>query len=222
MQSGPYIMTKAKVFPGCFALDSSQLPKGNIPEWKRSMFGLFSAEPTPAHLCDVPRHLISKVMNDFITSSASTNVNTDYNKPDELNVRSFRLSLKKQSSYWLFIRHTPKIEQWRKNKAMGWENKNIQNAKMWMTITESKQKASYFTLLTRSPHKTARTSITAWATSYINWMHKLISLKFQILKLVMWVLVYLWDWWNETTVALSIVNGGSAETCETWGWLHLP
>lgn len=33
-------------------------------------------------------------------AKAGTNVNTDYNKPDELNVRSFRLSFKKQSSYW--------------------------------------------------------------------------------------------------------------------------
>lgn len=39
-------------------------------------------------------------------------------------------------------------------------------------------------MLMCSPHKIARTSITAWATSYIDWMHKLISLKFQILKLV--------------------------------------
>lgn len=39
------------------------------------------------------------------------------------------------------------------NKVVGWGNKNIQNAKMGMVITESKQKATYFTLLTCSPHK---------------------------------------------------------------------
>lgn len=69
---------------------------------EKEHFGLFSAEPAPAHLRDVPRHLISNGMNDFITGSANTCVNTDYNKPDELNVRSFRLSLKKQSNHYLF------------------------------------------------------------------------------------------------------------------------